>query len=119
MADKPVKDYDKFMLRFPDGMREAVAERAKVNGRSMNSEIIHIIEGSLNGINHSDDNFDQMYDYVTTEYPCDSEEWVARDRALTLLVNEITNRLEVETLRLKALFNIRSPDGTYKQNDLK
>lgn len=47
MAEKPVKDYDKFNLRFPDGMREAVAERAKRNGRSMNSEIIEIISNSL------------------------------------------------------------------------
>jgi len=47
MADKPVKDYDKFMLRFPDGMRDAIADRAKENGRSMNSEIIQILEDTL------------------------------------------------------------------------
>jgi len=47
MADKPVKDYDKFMLRFPDGMRDAIANRAKENGRSMNSEIIQILEDTL------------------------------------------------------------------------
>lgn len=49
MTDKPVRDYDKFMLRFPDGMRDAVAERAKANGRSMNSEIIQILEDALSG----------------------------------------------------------------------
>lgn len=47
MAEKPVKDYDKFNLRFPDGMRDAIAERAKRNGRSMNSEIIQIIQDAL------------------------------------------------------------------------
>lgn len=47
MADKQVKDYDKFNLRFPDGMRDAVAERAKLNGRSMNSEIIAALEAWL------------------------------------------------------------------------
>ena len=26
MSDKPVREYDKFMLRFPDGMRDAIAE---------------------------------------------------------------------------------------------
>ncbi|HBW6271092.1 TPA: Arc family DNA-binding protein, partial [Klebsiella pneumoniae] len=41
------REYDKFMLRFPDGMRDAIAERAKRNGRSMNSEIIQIIEDVL------------------------------------------------------------------------
>ncbi|MDP0922208.1 Arc family DNA-binding protein [Klebsiella pneumoniae] len=47
MSDKPVREYDKFMLRFPDGMRDAIADRAKRNGRSMNSEIIQIIEDVL------------------------------------------------------------------------
>ncbi|WP_105693557.1 Arc family DNA-binding protein [Cronobacter dublinensis] len=47
MAEKQVKDYDKFNLRFPDGMREAIAERAKRNGRSMNAEILQIIQDAL------------------------------------------------------------------------
>ncbi|MRW85381.1 Arc family DNA-binding protein [Pseudoduganella sp. FT26W] len=34
------RESDKFMLRFPDGMRGQIAESAKRNGRSMNSEII-------------------------------------------------------------------------------
>ncbi|MDI4702726.1 Arc family DNA-binding protein, partial [Salmonella enterica subsp. enterica serovar Cerro] len=38
---------DKFNLRFPDGMRDAIAERAKANGRSMNSEIVQILEDAL------------------------------------------------------------------------
>ncbi|HAW3716458.1 Arc family DNA-binding protein [Escherichia coli] len=49
MADKQVKDYDKFNLRFPDGMRETIAERAKRNGRSMNSEIIQILQDAIEG----------------------------------------------------------------------
>ncbi len=47
MTDKQVKDYDKFVLRFPDGMRDAIAERSKRNGRSMNAEIIQIIEDAI------------------------------------------------------------------------
>ena len=47
MAEKQVKDYDKFNLRFPDGMRDAIAERAKRNGRSMNSEIVQILQETL------------------------------------------------------------------------
>ncbi|NIF57548.1 Arc family DNA-binding protein [Enterobacter sp. Ap-916] len=47
MSEKQVKDYDKFNVRFPDGMRDAVAERAKRNGRSMNAEIIQIIEDAI------------------------------------------------------------------------
>ena len=38
---KPVsRESDKFMLRFPEGMREQVARAAEKNSRSMNSEIV-------------------------------------------------------------------------------
>lgn len=38
---------DKFVVRLPDGMRERVADVAKDNHRSMNSEIISRLEQSL------------------------------------------------------------------------
>lgn len=44
MSEKQVKDYDKFVVRLPDGMRDLIAEMAKKDGRSMNSEIIALIE---------------------------------------------------------------------------
>ncbi|THD45417.1 Arc family DNA-binding protein [Enterobacteriaceae bacterium ML5] len=40
---------ERFTIRMPDGMREAIAERAKANGRSMNAEIIKILEDVLSG----------------------------------------------------------------------
>ncbi|WP_240351855.1 Arc family DNA-binding protein [Pectobacterium brasiliense] len=48
MSKYPSQMQDKFNLRFPDGMRDAIAERAKANGRSMNSEIVQILEDALN-----------------------------------------------------------------------
>ncbi|HGS4315486.1 TPA: Arc family DNA-binding protein, partial [Klebsiella pneumoniae] len=36
-----------FGLRMSEALKEAVAERAKRNGRSMNSEIVNIIEDAL------------------------------------------------------------------------
>lgn len=47
MSKYPSQMQDKFNLRFPDGMRDAIAERAKRNGRSMNSEIVQILEDAL------------------------------------------------------------------------
>lgn len=47
MSKYPSQMQDKFNLRFPDGMRDAIAERAKRNGRSMNSEIVQILENAL------------------------------------------------------------------------
>ncbi len=114
MKEKQVKDYDKFMLRFPDGMRDAIAEMAKNNGRSMNSEIIQILGEAIYGL--PQDDFEQMYEYVTTEKPTDEVEWRVRDRMLTQLVFEISSRLERETALLKTLFELRAPDGTYRPN---
>ncbi|HBM0862627.1 Arc family DNA-binding protein [Salmonella enterica] len=48
MSEKfPSQMQDKFTVRFPDGMRDAIAERAKGNGRSMNSEIVQMLEDAL------------------------------------------------------------------------
>lgn len=40
------------MLRFPDGMREAIKRAAEANGRSMNAEIIHRLERSIYALPH-------------------------------------------------------------------
>lgn len=47
MSKYPSHMQDKFNLRFPDGMRDVIAERAKRNGRSMNSEIVDIIANAI------------------------------------------------------------------------
>lgn len=47
MTKYPSQMQDKFNLRFPDGMREKVALMAQRNGRSMNAELIKIIEEAL------------------------------------------------------------------------
>ncbi|WP_145522541.1 Arc family DNA-binding protein [Yersinia bercovieri] len=38
---------ERFTVRMPDGMRDAIAGRAKKNGRSMNSEIVQILQDAL------------------------------------------------------------------------
>lgn len=38
---------DKFVVRFPEGMRERIAEAAKANNRSMNAEIVARLEKSF------------------------------------------------------------------------
>jgi hypothetical protein len=43
----PSRKLDKFILRLPDGMRDAIAASAKANNRSMNAEIILRLENSL------------------------------------------------------------------------
>ncbi|EJD6109723.1 Arc family DNA-binding protein [Morganella morganii] len=54
MAKYPSQLQDKFNLRLPDGMKDAIAARAEKNGRSMNSEIIQILDDALSGNFHDD-----------------------------------------------------------------
>lgn len=39
-----------FGLRMPEELKDAVAERAKKNGRSMNAEIVQILEDAISDI---------------------------------------------------------------------
>lgn len=50
MSRFPSQEMDRFNVRLPSGMREAIAERAKANGRSMNSEIVQILQDALDGV---------------------------------------------------------------------
>ncbi|MDP1530327.1 MAG: Arc family DNA-binding protein [Rhodoferax sp.] len=43
----PSRRADQFVARFPDGLREQLAAVAKVNGRSMNAEIVARLQGSF------------------------------------------------------------------------
>ena len=38
---------DRFLVRFPPGMREHIARAARLHGRSMNQEIIHRLEATM------------------------------------------------------------------------
>jgi hypothetical protein len=43
----PSEEKDKFMVRFPNGLRDKIAEVALQHGRSSNSEIIMRLEASF------------------------------------------------------------------------
>ncbi|AWK14171.1 Arc family DNA-binding protein [Candidatus Fukatsuia symbiotica] len=47
MSKFPSQLQDKFNLRLPHGMRDAIAELAKQNCRSMNSEIVQILHDAM------------------------------------------------------------------------
>ncbi|MQX63624.1 Arc family DNA-binding protein [Sinorhizobium meliloti] len=46
-AERPGRGSDQFPLRLPDGMRDRIKRHAEANGRSMNSEIVSLIEAAL------------------------------------------------------------------------
>ena len=43
------RNADKFVVRLPEGMRQKIAEVAKKNHRSMNSEIVRCLEVQILG----------------------------------------------------------------------
>ena len=45
------RDFDKFMLRLPDGMRDVIKYAAEENGRSMNAEIVDRLDKSISAEN--------------------------------------------------------------------
>lgn len=47
----PSQLQDKFTVRFPEGMRDKIAELAKKNGRSMNTEILVAINEYISRYN--------------------------------------------------------------------
>lgn len=59
--DTPSRHLPQFMVRFPEGMRERIAEAAKQNQRSMNAEIISRLEESFKNP------FDELQDPKTAK----------------------------------------------------
>lgn len=48
MSNQPKRQLEeKFVVRLPDGMRERIALQARENTRSMNSEIVHRLESTV------------------------------------------------------------------------
>lgn len=43
----PSETADRFIVRFPDGMRDRIRDEAAKNNRSMNAEIIHRLQETL------------------------------------------------------------------------
>lgn len=41
------RDADKYIVRLPDGMRERIRQQAASNRRSMNAEIVHCLEQTI------------------------------------------------------------------------
>lgn len=103
MSKYPSQMQDKFNLRFPDGMRDAIAERAKANGRSMNSEIVHILQQALDaGINSDEENERLASESIEKAYEREVslldggqlDEWKKAIEEHTKLLNSITVKLK-------------------------
>lgn len=50
----PSRTADQFVVRFPDGMRDRIADEAKTNNRSMNAEIVARLQASFTPVQDGD-----------------------------------------------------------------
>lgn len=48
-ANRPGRGSDQFPLRLPDGLRAKIKETAAKNGRSMNTEILEVLQAWFDG----------------------------------------------------------------------
>lgn len=56
----PSRTADQYVLRFPDGMRDRIADEAKSHGRSMNAEIVARLQASLDGLSLPESILDRL-----------------------------------------------------------
>lgn len=80
MSDFPSQQQDKFVLRLPDGMRDRIKAAADVAGRSMNSEIVSVLE--------------KAYPEITLEI----EQTINQIQGLTLRISKCDDPEEVKRL---------------------
>lgn len=84
---------DKFVVRFPNDMRDQIAVVAKNNHRSMNSEIVARLEASLKQ--------DQVMDY-NNPVELSDKEMTAHERELLQRFRQLTQRQQNALLALIA-----------------
>lgn len=49
VQDKPVRDWDRLVLRVPDGMRQDLEEMAAENCRPLNGELVFHLKRAIAG----------------------------------------------------------------------
>ena len=55
MTNRPGRNSDKLVVRFPDGMKAKLERAAAISNRSLNAEIISRLERSLSEFSRMDD----------------------------------------------------------------
>lgn len=96
---------ERFTIRMPDGMRDAIAERAKRNSRSMNSEIIKILGEALYLESKPDAWLERLMSYIEEKDPSSDDDRELFAHAISEALKEVTMRIEKENERLVAIAN--------------
>ncbi|EGT4269326.1 Arc family DNA-binding protein [Cronobacter sakazakii] len=111
MSKFPSQEMDRFNVRLPAGMREAIAARAKENGRSMNTEIIFMIDEALKSpIPTAVDNSKLMRTYgdLSQRRPKTPEEFSKWEEEMTNVTFYLMEQMSSYTQMYQALKNLHS-----------
>lgn len=111
MTTKQVKEYDKFVVRLPDGMRDAISERADKYGRSMNSEIVQILNDKLIGPEslQVDTEFHKLFKEITESEASDGfegftlDDFKKKDEKIDLLIDALMHRIKNDNEKIRDL----------------
>lgn len=108
MSKFPSQEMDRFNVRLPAGMREAIALRAKKNGRSMNSEIIQILHDALTGNSISmDAEFINVFNEVTHSQHETIEEFDAVNEKVDWLIDKLMEKIDRESANVRVLLQAK------------
>ncbi len=126
---KPGRGSDQFPLRFPDGMREMIAEAAARNGRSMNAEIVARLQLTLDADGLPDSEKSLLSEAIATiekqakqtEYHTEVMKWVSEQQSLFIGLLEAVvasnGVVKPEFLEaLKLLLSTRGKDPGFPQS---
>jgi len=79
----PSEKLDQYMLRFPNGMRDKLKAIAAENGRSLNSEIVHRLQTTL------DQDAEDAKRFTAFPRPMTIQESIESLRTLQVLLKDI------------------------------
>lgn len=116
-----------FGLRMPEELKEKISERAKNNGRSMNAEIVQILQDALDGrleqleetihkyggrvnpISELDD-VEKIYKEVISTDPenLSSQEFDKNNEKIDWLVEQFMDRIRADTYKFQSMLKFKS-----------
>lgn len=100
----PSQEMDRFNVRMPNGMRDAIAERAKRNGRSMNSEILQVLQDALDRGEHNvDTEPDKVYCELTTN---EMKTGNGLDK-IDSMIEQLALQIDADSKKICELLNLR------------
>lgn len=102
------RDDPQFNLRMTQELKEMISNRAKSNGRSMNSEIIQILHDSLVGSTlNMDAEFLKVFNEVTHLQPETIEEFDAVNEKVDWLIDKLMEKIDRESANVRALLQAK------------